>query len=231
VSEKTKHDLEALLTAKPGITVIHHSLNWEYLPAPKNEIDAVRTACGLAADDEYILHVGGNQWYKNRVGALRIALELRKYDRFKNMKFIMAGKPWTEAMRALRREHSIDNAIEFVTPTNEQVRALYSGALAFLFPSLEEGFGWPILEAQACGCAVITSNRLPMTEVAGEGAILIDPENPAVAAKTISERIGSLEEVKRAGWENLKSFAAEDVMKRYSDAYESVVAHSPRSRR
>jgi glycosyltransferase involved in cell wall biosynthesis len=231
VSQKTKDDLEALLTSKPEISVIHHSLNWSYSPAPKPEMDAVRAACGLAADEEYLLHVGGNQWYKNRLGALRIALELRKYDRFKQVKLIMAGKPWTEAMRALRREHSFDNAIEFVTPTNEQVRALYSGALAFLFPSLEEGFGWPILEAQACGCPVITSNRPPMTEVAGHGAILIDPENPAAAAKTINEQIDSLEEVKRAGWENLKSFAADDVMKRYSDAYESAVAHWPRNKR
>jgi glycosyltransferase involved in cell wall biosynthesis len=224
VSHKTKADLEALLSTRPKIEVIHHSLNWSYNPATKGDIDAVRAVCGLASDDEYILHVGGNNWYKNRMGVLRIALELRKYERFQHLKVILAGKPWTGEMRTFRREHSLDDAIELVSPANEQVRALYSGALAFLFPSLEEGFGWPILEAQACGCLVITSNRSPMTEIAGAGAILIDPENAITAAQTIAAGIGAADAVKRAAWENLKSFTMDEVMTRYSNAYDSVAA-------
>jgi glycosyltransferase involved in cell wall biosynthesis len=223
VSWKTKQDLEALLNSKPEITVAHHSLNWAYAPVPQTEIDQVRVACGLAADDEYFLHVGGNQWYKNRLGVLKIALELRKDARFR-VKLVMAGKPWTEAMRAFCREHSFNHAIEFVTPRNDQVRALYSGALALLFPSLEEGFGWPILEAQACGCLVITSNRPPMTEVAGRGAIFINPEDPVAAARMIEEKFDEAETLKLAGWENLKGFAKDDMMQHYCDAYASAVA-------
>jgi len=223
VSGKTKEDLEMLLPSKPIIDVIHHSLNWDYEPASQKAIGDVRAACGLAADDEYLLHVGGNQWYKNRMGVLKIALELRKYERFRKVKVILAGKPWPEQMKAFRRDHSFDDAIEFITPSNEQVGALYSGALAFLFPSLEEGFGWPILEAQACGCLVITSDRPPMTEIAGAGAILVDPEDAEAAARIIDARIGEAEAIKQAGWFNLENFTMDAVMKRYSDAYISAV--------
>jgi glycosyltransferase involved in cell wall biosynthesis len=228
VSAKTKEDLEALLSSKPDIKVIHHSLHGHYEPATATEIEAARAACGLNAGDEYLLHVGGNQWYKNRLGALKIALELRRYERFRRVKLVMAGAPWPEAMQAFRREHVFGDAIEVVSPSNEQMRVLYSGALALLFPSLAEGFGWPVLEAQACGCLVITSDRAPMTEIAGQGAILIDPENAAVAAQVIDSRIGEAEVLKLAGWENLKRFTMDDVIRRYNDVYESVIADSVR---
>ena len=222
VSWKTKQDMEALIGSGAGITVIHHALNWEYAPASRTAIEEVRAACGLTPVDEYLLHLGGNQWYKNRLGVLRIALELRKHQRFRRVKLVMAGKAWTEQMRAFSREQGFASAIEIVDPDNPQVRALYSGALAFLFPSLEEGFGWPVLEAQACGCLLITSNRPPMTEIAGEGAIFIDPEDPARAAQTIAENLDKAESVKQAASENMKRFAFAQVMKRYEDVYASV---------
>lgn len=53
------------------------------------------------------------------------------------------------------------------------LQAAYSYASAFLFPSLAEGFGWPLIEAQACGCPVITTNEPPMSEVAGDAAFYL----------------------------------------------------------
>jgi len=224
VSWKTKMDLEALLTSTPEIVVIHHSLNWDYAPISQAEVDAVRETCGLAPSDEYLLHVGGRQWYKNRIGVLKIALQLRKHPRFRGAKMVMAGKPWTAEMRSFCNEQSFSDAIEFVDPSNEQLRALYSGALAFLFPSLEEGFGWPILEAQACGCPVITSNRPPMTEVAGQGAIFVNPEDAIAAAQTIAEEFGAAASLKDAGRKNLHGFRMSDVIHRYHEAYISTIA-------
>ncbi len=224
VSSKTKQDVDALTGGKAKVAVVHHGLNWSYSQSPPAEIKEVRNHCGLAPGADYLLHLGGNQWYKNRLGVMKIALELRKHERFRKVKLVMAGKPWTPEMRVLRDENSFSDAIEFVNPDNRLMRALYSGALAFLFPSLEEGFGWPILEAQACGCPVITSNRPPMTEIAGAGAIFVDPENPAAAAQTIASNFDRIDTVKQAGWDNLKRFAIEDVMKRYEDVYASVIA-------
>ena len=60
-----------------------------------------------------------------------------------------------------------------------------------LFPSLAEGFGWPVAEAQACGCPVVTSNRAPMTEVGGLAATYIDPLDHESAAMAVASVIGS----------------------------------------
>jgi glycosyltransferase involved in cell wall biosynthesis len=60
---------------------------------------------------------------------------------------------------------------------DEHVAHAYSGAAVFLFPSLGEGFGWPIAEAMASGCPVVTTDEAPMTEVAGEAGFLI-PRRP-----------------------------------------------------
>ena len=76
---------------------------------------------------------------------------------------------------------------ELVSVQNEDLRALYSTATALLFPSFQEGFGWPIIEAQACGCPVITSNRTPMTEVGENAAIYINPDSPEEAAREIAK--------------------------------------------
>src|SRR5581483_3701226 len=71
-------------------------------------------------------------------------------------------------------------------PTSE-VASLYRGAIALIFPSLLEGFGLPILEAMACGTPVITSNRSSMAEVAGDAAVLVDPEDVESIAAAISQ--------------------------------------------
>ena len=72
---------------------------------------------------------------------------------------------------------------------NQDLSAVYTGAFAFLYPSLRESFGIPQLEAMACGTPILTGNTSAMPEVAGEGAILIDPFNPA----DISEKLLRLE--------------------------------------
>jgi glycosyltransferase involved in cell wall biosynthesis len=226
VSEKTKLDLLALIKTRPEVSVIYHSLNWKFERAPQSEINAVRELLGIAEGEEYLLHVGGNQWYKNRVGAMQMFAEMKKHPRFARVKLVMAGKPWTHAMR----NQKVQDAIEMVAPTNEQIRALYSGAMAFLFPSLEEGFGWPILEAQACGAPVITSDRAPMTEVAGDAALLIDPADSITAGRKIAVQLeadpGLLERLREAGYENLKRFGEDEVMQRYAAAYERAVARA-----
>src|SRR5277367_2456092 len=177
VSKKTRDDLELLA---PGIhsrtTVIHHHLNWDYFPASPEAIAEAKSNCGLDPETRYLLHLGGNSWYKNRSGAIQIFAALRKYSQFQNVKLVLAGKRLSSQMRQDCKASGFENEIiERLEISNEELRALYSGAIALLFPSREEGFGWPILEAQACGCPVITSNRPPMTEIAGEGAVFIDP--------------------------------------------------------
>jgi glycosyltransferase involved in cell wall biosynthesis len=147
-------------------------------------------ALGLSQDRPFILHVGGNQWYKNRAGVLKIFALLR--ERVPNLLLVMAGKPWTVEMRELARELGLENSTVERTGVSEQdLRALYSSAETLLFPSLAEGFGWPVAEAQACGCPVVTSNRAPMTEVGGLAATYIDPLDHESAAMAVASVIGS----------------------------------------
>jgi hypothetical protein len=107
--------------------VIHHHLNWNYSQSPIEAILDAKMQSGLNSDAEYFLHVGGNQWYKNRLGVMKIFAALRKYPRYKNAKLIMAGKPWTPEMRRYATSSGLANEmVERVEVSNEQLQALYS---------------------------------------------------------------------------------------------------------
>jgi glycosyltransferase involved in cell wall biosynthesis len=138
----------------------------------------------------FLLHVGGNQWYKNRLGALRIFFCLRNLVSDPAFKLVMVGKPWTAEMRRFVYENNMSEVtLELTAGTDEDLQALYSTASMILFPSLQEGFGWPIIEAQSCGCPVATSKRSPMVEVAGDAGIFIDPEDPESAAFIVQQAL------------------------------------------
>jgi len=141
---------------------------------------------------------------------------------------VMAGAPFTPEMAEFnQRNLPAGSVMEVASPTDDDLRALYSGATALLFPSLYEGFGWPIAEAQSCGCAVITSSRPPMTEVAGGAALLIDPMDEAGAAATIAESLANLSRLREPGLANAKRFDPEVVF----TAYEGFFAGILRTRR
>jgi glycosyltransferase involved in cell wall biosynthesis len=227
VSQKTRQDFEVLLPDGPIMTLISNPLGGDFRPARAGDVAAIRAACGLESEDEYLLHVGKDSWYKNRAGLLRILGELRKYPRFSGVKLVVAGGRLGGNLRKIARD--LGGVVECVSPSDEQLRALYTGALALLFPSLEEGFGWPILEAQACGCPVITSARSPMKDVAGEAAILIDPEDPAGAAAVIESQIHEAEALRQAGLANARMYSLDNAMDHYFEIYRELVSTSPRA--
>jgi glycosyltransferase involved in cell wall biosynthesis len=111
---------------------------------------------------------------------------------------------------------------------NEDLRALYSAADALLFPSLAEGFGWPIAEAQACGCPVVTSARAPMNDVGGKAAIYIDPRDSATAARTLRDLLWESGADKAARKQkslaNAARFSADRMIDRYIEEYARVAA-------
>lgn len=228
VSHKTLDDVRTLApNTQADLRVIHHPLNWDYSPAPPVAVTAAKLKAGLDREAEYLLHVGGNQWYKNRLGVMQIFAELRKYPRFQDsnpdVKLLLAGKPWTAEMRQYCKSAGLENAaIEYNEASNQDLQALYSGALALLFPSHEEGFGWPILEAQACGCPVITSNRAPMTEIAGSAALFVDPAQPDRAAQIIAEHAPQLPSLQQPGFKNLKRFTPEQAFSSYREVYREL---------
>ena len=226
VSAKTKEDLIELLgkSYQRRLSVIPNPLNWAYAPMPREKIGAVLAKLNANIGQRYFLHIGGNQWYKNRVGVLKLFRSLQELPRFREVQLVMAGKPWTAEMRAVYSESNRGNVVEVVDPSNDEVQALYSGAIALLFPSLQEGFGWPLLEAQACGCPVVTSDRAPMTEIAADSAIFIDPKDPTSGALKIDRELHDRHRLIMAGFENLKRFDKDSVMRQYSDLYREIAS-------
>jgi glycosyltransferase involved in cell wall biosynthesis len=205
------------------VTVVHNALNYPYRPMAAAEAETHLQALDLEPAQPFFVHVGGNQWYKNRSGVLRLFAELIKHPAFARHRLVMAGKPWTDEMRVLCTELKLDDRVdECADVANEQLRALYARAEALLFPSLAEGFGWPIAEAQACGCPVVTTGRPPMNEVGGEAAIYIDPADPAGAAGRIAAALTERERWRTASVENAARFSTHAMVEGYLQCYATV---------
>jgi glycosyltransferase involved in cell wall biosynthesis len=224
VSWNTAREL-ATLTRRPAHSymVIPNAVE---RPPDVVDVTVARQSVGLAPGERYLLHVGGDTWYKNRLGALRIYKLLRERlgERAEGLKVVMAGAPLTEAMREFARTNLPEaNVLELQRPPDNLLWALYGSAEALLFPSLHEGFGWPILEAQSCGCPVITSNRVPMTEVAGPAAVYVDPSDEAGAAEIIASRWSDLPGLRDAGFNNLKRFEPGTVYARFENFFAGVL--------
>jgi len=241
VSRKTKDDLTRFLPRQPDISeVVHNGLNHPFRPMPTDERVSRLNVAGLKIPEPgFLLHVGGNQWYKNREGVLNI---YRAYaaSQARPAALWMAGEPPTEFLRNLARSIPSPGHVQFVSGlTNEQINAAYSHACALLFPSLDEGFGWPIAEAMASECPVITTNLAPMTEVAGNVAKLI-PRMPregvqqiawAIAAAAAVDEVVRLEDRSRKdllsqGRLNSARFNTETALAAYEEIYFKALKRS-----
>ena len=121
----------------------------------------------------YILHIGGNQWYKNRKGVVELYSAWRAtYG--KEIDLLLVGQEPDEELIEVIEKSPFKKSIHLaVNMPNEYINAVYSGAKLLLFPSLAEGFGWPIAEAMASGVSVLTTGDAPMTEVGGNIAYYI----------------------------------------------------------
>jgi glycosyltransferase involved in cell wall biosynthesis len=230
VSWKTARELSAMREgavlrqrADQRRVVIPNAVEVNTAAISPERVTALRSRIGLRDEERYLLHVGGQQWYKNRPGALRIFRMVR--ERADNgLKLVMAGAPLTPELREFAAANLPQGSvIEVHTPPDEDLWALYAGAVALLFPSLYEGFGWPIAEAQSCGCPVIASNRAPMTEVAGPAALYIDPRDEAGAAETITAKLKGLESLRAVGFENAKRFQPDVVFEAYESFFRGVL--------
>lgn len=223
VSQQTARELKKL--GRSGeVMVIAHPLNFDFHPVDAAVVSAIKHKACLRDEEHYLLHVGGNQWYKNRPGVVRIFQKLQGHPAFAQTRLVLAGKPWPVELRALVEQLDLrQKVVEMADPTDEELRALYTGATALLYPSLYEGFGWPVLEAQSCGCPVITSNRAPMTEVAGNAAVFVDPENEEAAAQTILQSVPSFASLRVAGFENAKRFSHQAAMDVYEKFFAGIV--------
>jgi len=191
-SEATRDDLIELYPVEAErVTVIHHGVDREQIrPASEDEVDRIRKRHGV--EGRYLFFLGGLEPRKN------LPRLVRAYARSDvDAKLVIAGASvsWNPegreqlgaAMAALPADVRARVILTGYLGTREKA-ALLTGAEALVFPTLYEGFGFPLLEAMACHTPVLTSNVSSLPEVAGDAALLVDP----LDEEAIADGIGRL---------------------------------------
>ena len=169
-SRATQADLARLAGIDANVAVVPVALR--PLPPP-----AAVSIPGLDPSARFILHVGNNAAYKNRVGVLDVFARLADVP---DLQLVLVGPPPPKALRAAAARLA---RVHFTGPVNDaQLHGLYRQAAVFLFPSRYEGYGMPVLEAMAAGCPVVCSTAPALVEVAGDAARFAPASDPAALA-------------------------------------------------
>lgn len=226
VSRATLADAHRLIRrghGKPTLEQITLGLSYPYRTLRPEEARArLAKIPALAAEAQFALHVGSNLTRKNREGVLRIFARCKENW---NGWLVFAGDPLSPALRSLAAELGVsDRIVEVPNASSELLEALYNCATALLFPSTFEGFGWPIAEAQACGCPVLCADREPMSEVAGDAGLFHPVEDEQGFA---ADLLRLTDPAERARWsaralENAKRFSTARMIAEYSKLYRSL---------
>lgn len=229
VSEATRDEATRLLCLpKEQVEVLSPMLD-PVFTAAGDEVGDARTRRQLGIGGSYFLAVGSLEPRKNLGRLLHAWQSLPVSARGPHQLVVLAIAGWRQdAIRQQLRELSSQETLMLLESplAGEDLAALYRGAEALVFPSLAEGFGLPIAEAMACGTPVITSDRSSMAEVAGEAAILVDPEDVGAIAAAI-ERLARDSELgktlRAAGLERCRRYSRETVLCRLLEIYQHSI--------
>lgn len=223
VSTYTKQDLEQLIGKNVYIKnfrLVLNGLNHNYKTLSSDEA-ATRLAnvANLDTTKPFILNVGSSLRRKNRDGIIRIIYRVREQW---DGQMVFVGEPLTANLVQIIDELNLsERIVQIIKPDNSLLEALYNQAFALLFPSRFEGFGWPIIEAQACGCPVICSNQCSLPEVAENSALIRDVDDEAGFAEDI---LRLMEPLERDIWinkgiENVQRFTPQKMISKYVEIY------------
>ncbi len=190
VSEYTKADLiQALQVPEKKITVVYSGISPTFQPLEPGDPRILKCQKKYMFRAPYILYLGAIEKRKNLQLLVAAFNTLRADPRFKAHQLVIAGAPGYggHEVLAAARCSSAASAIHFLSRVTDEDRIfLYNGAEAFVYPSFFEGFGFPPLEAQACGVPVIASNRTSLPELLNDSALFVDPWKPAELASALT---------------------------------------------
>ena len=213
---------EALGLSDEQITTVYNGYNNHFTPAAK---DPVITGKYMETEG-FLFYLGNTDPKKNSPRVLKAySLYL---DRSTRKRPLLIADLREEILNAIIREEGLENIKPHITCPgyipNQDLVAVYNGAFAFLYPSLRESFGIPILESMACGTPVIAGNISAMPEITGEYPLLVDPYSPEEIAEKLllleqddafyQEQVQyGLERVSLFSWKN----SAENLLKIYQE--------------
>lgn len=224
ISRSTAYDLiQFHPQADSRVTIAHCSVDrTRFFPSPQSEIEALQQKYGIHT--AYLLFVGDRTGYKN-AGLLFHALgQIQDKGRFEVV--CVGGNQTLETEFA---EVAAGFKVHVLALSDTELRAAYSGAAAFIYPSVYEGFGLPLLEAMACGCPVITCHNTSIPEVAGAAALYVKEYNLDEMLDAI-QKVQQLEvrqgliqmgfrQVKRFSWGRMAETVKSVLLKTQSEIY------------
>jgi glycosyltransferase involved in cell wall biosynthesis len=233
VSQSSKRDLaRAFRIPETKITVVYNAVDERFLTEPL-PADADRILERHAVNSPYVLYAGNIRPQKNLprlIEAFAVAkAELRGNPEFAQLKLLVIGEALTrhaDLRRAVVRARVREDVRFLGFVPSPVLRVFYSRALAFLFPSLYEGFGLPPLEAMAHGTPVLTSNVSSLPEVFDDAALLVNPENVFDIARGIRQILTDTvlrQTLRRRGYERAQMFSWEKAAQLVHAAYHSVL--------
>jgi len=204
-SKSTKDDLmEIYHLPTTRIDVVYPGIDPSYSPQSSKEIERVKTKYKLP--DQYLLAVGTQEPRKNLT-------RLKEAVSGLDLPLVLVGKyGWGEKTQTLGYVPDSD------------LPALYSGASVFVYPSLYEGFGFPVLEAMACGTPVVTSNVSSLPEVVGQAGVLVDPLDTASITAGIKQALSSRDKLSTLGLIQAKQFTWGKTAKQVMEVYEKITS-------
>lgn len=227
ISQHSRTDLEQMTGFPEERTHVIYPAPAPGMKVPDDEAEIFATRERLGLREDYLLYVGGYDYRKN------LEILLGAYGRARkkglNLSLVLAGRmssPYGQKIRHLAKEAGDNSGIRLIghVPGGD-FPALYAGARLFLYPSLYEGFGLPVLDAMACGAPVVSSNAASLPEAAGDAAVLLEPEDEIAWGDSIlriAEDDGLREDLRSRGFRHAAQFSWEKAARETIRVYEEI---------
>ncbi len=227
LSQASRRDLvERYGMPAAKVQVTYLAADARFRPQSAEGVAAVRWKYALP--EAYILYVGVNKPHKNLVRLAEAWGVVSRQPAAAGRQLVIAGywDPRYPQARERARQLGLEDRMRFLGPVAEEdLPALYSGCELFVFPSLYEGFGLPVLEAMACGAPVACSNTSSLPEVAGDAALYFDPTNVEAIAEVLDHAMREPDlraDLRERGLARAMEFSWQETARRTWEIYRTL---------
>ena len=228
-SQATARDFQHLLrVSERRVRVIPLAADPIFRVRSPAEVETLRRKHKLP--ERYVLHLSSNKPHKNRMRLVEAWALLEKRLETAGRQLVLAGREdprYPEVRDRIKALNLEDRVHALGGIPDEDLPSLYAGASWFVFPSLYEGFGLPVLEAMACGTPVICSSTSSLPEIVGDAAIMFDPTDPEDIARALAQALADprkREELSEESLRRAQGFRWEQTAQRTYRCYKEIIA-------